>query len=269
MPQLAYMNKIYHDEQDAFNFNQWSTCAQLYRPNYKSLTTYLNATAFNNTGVVSMNQFNPNVLFAGTITSLATTNFSLFITHIRSLYSSGHILVVEPSSKHYQSYREKYNELPIYVRQEITKTLCIGDVSALTLDPNTTIQIINMSTLGSQGPVPTNSQILNQSMRSYAGKALEGTFGVQRLNTVSPSWLSAATTTDSLKGLYQCYYYYIDSLNISHTIPFYENAPPGTAGASLVKLTDTMWSKDMTWSWISYSGLSLNSQTNLSSQFST
>jgi len=254
------------DEQDSFNFTQWSTCAQLYRPNYKSLTTYLNATAFNNTGIVSMNQFNPNVLFSGTIITLATTDFSLFITHVTSLYNNKQISIVEPSSKNYQYHREKYNDLPIYIRQEISKVLSIGEVSALTLDPNTTIQIINLSTLGSQGPVPTNSQILNQSMRSYAGKALDGTFGVQRLNTISPSWLAAANTNELTNGLYQCYYYYIDSSSTAHTVPFYENAPVGTVLASLVPLTDTLWSKDMTWSWVSYSGLSLNSQTNISAQ---
>lgn len=254
------------DEQDAFDFDQWSACAQLYRPIYKSVTTYLNATAFNNTGIVSINQFNPNILFAGTILTLSTSNFSLFITHVKSLFNNKHIEVIEPSSKFYQHHREKYGILPIYIRQEISKILGIGDVSALTLDPNTSIQIVNLSTVGSVGPVPSNSQIMNQSMRSYAGKALEGTFGVQRLNTISPSWLSAANTADATSGLYQCYYYYIDASSVSHSVPFYENAPPLTPAASLVVLTDTLWSKDMTWSWVSYSGLSLNSQTNLSAQ---
>jgi hypothetical protein len=95
-------------------------------------------------------------------------------------------------------------------------------------------------------------------------------FSVQRLNTITPSWLAGSNTytvADGIKGLYQCWTSEIDGTSMETiTIPLFENASIGTAGIALKALYDTLWTKDMTWSWVRFSGLSLNSQTSVSTQ---
>nr|WAY16534.1 hypothetical protein [Hepelivirales sp.] len=59
------MNNVSVNE--LYNYNNWSTDVNLFRPCYKSTTFSLNATMFNNTGMVVGNQFNPSILFAGNL----------------------------------------------------------------------------------------------------------------------------------------------------------------------------------------------------------
>nr|WAY16453.1 hypothetical protein [Hepelivirales sp.] len=52
-----------------YNWNNWEDDANKFRVIYKSTTQTLNATAFNNTGIVTGNQFNPAILFQGFLNS--------------------------------------------------------------------------------------------------------------------------------------------------------------------------------------------------------
>jgi hypothetical protein len=265
------------DIQDAYDAKRFCADAQLYRPAYKSITTQLNATAFNNTGIVTGNQFNPNIMFAGSLLSMAHGQPELLTHFVRSAerraQSVGRSLIVRRDHPDYGRHLKSFSNFPTYIQDELRKVLSANSDHAVDLDPNTDVQIVNFGQKAPVSgsiqidPVPSASQLLNQSMRSYTGRAREGTFAVQRLNTVSPDWLTAGNTSHSSAplqhGLYQCYYFILDGSLAPHVIALTENLPDGaTEGEAITKpLLDTIWSKDMTWSWLLYEGLSLNTQT--------
>jgi hypothetical protein len=250
------------DDNDLYDFWKFADDAQLYRPVYKSLTTYLNATAFNDTGFVTTNQFAPPILFSGSLLSYSTQRPLEFLSFIKS-YARYNSLVVQKDNL-------KYDEFPRYVRDMIHSKLLIGASDArLNIDPNVTIQVVNLGgvglTDGNGISVPSMSQVLQQSQRSYGGKALEGTFGVQRLNTIAPSWQIAGNTyrgSPHQNGLYQCWIHTISADGSIHFVPLTANVPLGTTPLQLGPFTayDALWSSDMTWQWIHYSGLSFSNQ---------
>lgn len=248
-----------------YNFRNWVEDVNLYRPIGKSTTFYLNATMFNNTGMVVGNQFNPNILFAGTLLGLAFERPQLFYAMVKSMYQHKQISTTRDSNC-----IEKWLNFPHYHRVEILKHLNLNPTDHLNLDPNTNHQIINLGRISTEPGIvnfPTSSQILGNSMRSYGGKALEGAFSVQRLNTIAPQWLAsgntrAAVDTSEITGLYQCWRAELQGSDDDYILtPFHENADVGVLESSLRALYDTLWSKDMTWSYVFFSGLSLNPQT--------
>jgi hypothetical protein len=91
-------------------------------------------------------------------------------------------------------------------------------------------------------------------------------FSVQRLNTITPQWLAGANTNNQAAGLYESYTYTVDAIGQPHFVPLFENVSVGGGTDDFVVCRDTLWSKDMTWSWVRFSGLSLNSQTSVSTQ---
>lgn len=261
------------DTQTLYEFANWRHDANLYRPVYRSLTTYLNATAFNDTGTVAGNQFNPNILFGGTIVTLAHENYLLFKHYVRQLHRRRVIKTYHASHRDYNTHSDRFNAFPKFIRDDIVSSECFtldtnNNFSSTDftydLDPNVTIQIVSFN--HSNEDIPDLSQILTQSERSYGGRAREGTFTVQRLNTLSPSWLSSSNTliSGTANGLYQCYLFFINETG-GHLVPLYDNNPVG-AFTSPTYLYDTLWTKDMTWSWTRYEGLSLNAQTSVNTQ---
>jgi hypothetical protein len=89
---------------------------------------------------------------------------------------------------------------------------------------------------------------------------MEGAFCVQRLNTIAPSWVVGSNSinqTSDYPGLYYCYTYTIGSDGAGHFVPIAEDANEGDA-PPFKTLMDTMWTTDMTMSWVKFSGLSLN-----------
>lgn len=237
---------------DAYDMTRFCRDANLYRPAFKSLTTYLNATMFNNVGTVSGCQFNPNVLFAGTILTMAQEKPSLFIRFAKCLVASKHWKINKLGDDC------AYLKIPKYVREELAEVLGLKMSEAIELDPNVSIQVVSFN--GQVSTVPTQSQILNMSQRSYGGKAVDGSFTVHRLNTIAPSWLTTSNTDvtagTSRDGLYLCYRFFIRADGSESFGPFYEKL----GGVTRI-LRDTLWSKDMTWSWVKYAGLSPNLNT--------
>jgi hypothetical protein len=267
------------DIQDLYDFDNWESDANLYRPVYRSLTTYLNATAFNDTGTVAGNQFNPSILFSGSLVSLSQTNYQLFRDYVKYHVKTGRYIPYHTTHIEYEAISSKFLRFPRYVRDDIISSAgftaidSVDDFTAYAynLDPDTTLQVVNMgqlSTTANLDFVPSLSQILGQSERSYGGRARDGTFTVQRLNTIAPVWLSAANTSSRpLVGLYECYYFFVADNN-THLIPLFDNVPPGTSSSDIINfvLYDTLWTKDMTWSWTRYDGLSLNTETSVNTQ---
>jgi len=256
--------------QDNYNFTNWNQDANKYRMAYKSSTFYLNATAFNNTGMVVGSQFNPNIMFAGTIQTFANTMPSHFYEFVRDGLKAGRYTVT-PASKATEEALAGWESIPHYHRAEIVRVANLNPNEIVNLDPDTAIQVISFGrVLTNQSiGVPSSSNILAQSMRSLGCKAQEGMFSVQRLNTVSPRWLTSANTINTLQalpGLYQCFTYSIDAAMIGHFVALSYNTADGTAAGSIPVLLDTLWSPDMTWSWVRFSGLSLNTAANNSTQ---
>lgn len=258
---------------DAYNTDHFHEDAQLYRPAYKSTTAMLNATYFNNTGLVACNQFNPNILFSGTILSMAHENAQAFYEYMRCRHRKIHHGLCSNARKvDHDVHLTNFSLFPTYIQTELRRVLELKDDQVPMIDPNLSIQIINFS---NSGPVdvppnqptfvPTPSQLLNQSQRAYSGKAMDGCFSINRLNTVSPDWITAGNTSNAIAtGLYECWTYFKDSTGAAHYNPLTDNVAPGAT--AITQLYDTLWSKDMTWSWIVFQGLSMNSQTSTSMQ---
>jgi hypothetical protein len=249
---------------DTYDWDNWFYDANKYRQAYRSTTICLNATMFNNVGMVSSCQFNPAVLFTGTILTLAEKDPALFMRHMRAQMTAKKINILSRTHAEYDDKLTHWLRLPKHIRLDLAEVFGLKDTDALELDPNTLFQLINFGNSGedtlNSDFVPTLSQVLQSSQRSMGGKAMEGTFTVQRMNTVAPKWYVANTTKagggyPNLKGLYQCNTYWIDNLNIPHVVSFFENAPTGTLLPALVPLCDTEWGDDWTWSWTHFKGM--------------
>lgn len=255
------------DVQDNYDFTKFSTDATLYRPAYKSITTNLNATMFNDTGLVAGCQFNPNVLFAGTLLSMAHEEPKLLVEYAK-LHHGKRNIHVPWNHADIDKHTKNHSSFPSYIMADLVSKLGLPKDAIVDLDPNTSAQVVSfgkVNTSGSQPSfVPSPSQILTLSTRSASWPAKEGTFGTSRLNTITPAWLAASNTSVAGNQLYECYVFYLDSANSPHFVGLGDNKAPGPIGTT--PLYDTQWSKDMTWQWHFYQGLSLNSQASTSFQ---
>jgi hypothetical protein len=237
--------------QDNFEFQNWSNTVNLYRPCYKSITMYPNVTAFNNQGIVSVQQFNPNILFSGSMSSMSYEQpklFNMALDHLYSIKGDDLFFTSETHSDFHHALIENWFK---------TRKLRSRGVN---LDPNNFLQIINMGKVGYESDsvslVPTPSQIAQNSMRSYQDKFINGAFVVSRVNTLSPKWMSGSNTQMSTKGLYECWSYTIGSDDSTHLVQLSDST---SSGASLAPvMLDTLWSSDMTWQIIRMQGISPN-----------
>jgi hypothetical protein len=242
--------------QDNFDFKVWSKTANNYRPVAKSTTIYPNVTAFNNQGILSAQQFNPTLLFAGTLSDLSYNNVKLFHHYLDELYKSSKRSFVRDVS-------QVHPELNLYAFESWMRSRALKP-TGLELDPNVFIQIVNLGTIGYltdiASLVPTPSQILTNSMRSYADKFINGAFTVQRINTLSPAWMAGSNTfiNSVYPGLYQCYTFTQSVDGSGHLISLKEPSVIGVASDQLAPLLDTLWTQDMTWSFIRMQGITPN-----------
>ncbi len=269
---------------DAYDAKRFYQDATVYRPVYRSTTAYLNATQFNNTGIVTVAQQNPNILFAGSLLT-AAQSFPQFLELYKALHrqhvAQGGLPHVGPRDPDHQLHREAFQRFSRSAQLDIQHALQLSPDQVPTLDPNTSIQLLGLGSSGtnsSTAPLqpgnqifPTSSQLANMSARSYAGKARDGVFTVQRLNTIAPAWHAAGNFSTAAipnpanfnNGLYQCWYAWNYTTNAGSGIyiaPFYENTTPPASPALDNVLLDTLWSSDMTFSYILFEGLSLNPQ---------
>lgn len=250
-----------------YNFANAASDMQLYRTNYKSMTAYANMTAFNDVGLVTINQFNPSILFYGGLDEFAAKEPVKFMNFVRSQIKTGHIRVSTPKCKNYEVATMKYMSFPRYIREELQRFCGLKDVDSIDIDPNAEIQILNLGQTGADPaaqddfPVPVASQVLQQSTRSYGGKAKDGAFVVQRLNTIAPNWQTVSNQVNfaaPIPGLFFCFFNYQDSTGVDHFIPINDNAQPGTIAANLPILQDTLWTSDMTFAWVQFNGIMPN-----------
>lgn len=244
--------------QDNFDFKNWYSTVNLYRPCYKSITLYPNVTAFNNQGIISAQQFNPNILFAGSMSAMSYEQPKTFMMALDHLYS------VKDDALFHSS--ETHSDFHHVVVDSWFKTRKLRS-RGLNLDPNNFIQILNMGNVGYESDasslVPTPSQIAQNSMRSYQDKFINGAFVVSRINTLSPKWMAGTNTTtnSNIRGLYECWYFTVSNDGSPHLVRLVDPAAPGTAIGDATTMVDTLWSSDMTWQVIRMQGISPNTLT--------
>lgn len=249
--------------------NIWKD-ANLYRPIYSSITTYPNVTAFNNLGIVTAAQFNPPIEFTGTVPAFVDARPSKAHKFIKALLDSGGRF----SAKHdwdydfirrYSKYFEDFEESEL-IKEMAGFTLVSKPKQKekpqnhFTITPDMEFQIINFAAQvnnisgNSDGAVvPTSSQLINMSTRSFACQAREGNFMVNRLNTTQPKWYATSHNkqTFSPYGLYECWYSFTDALGNDNYQRFVYKAPDGRTRTCY----DTFWSDEMTWGWTVYDGM--------------
>lgn len=249
--------------QDNFDFKSWSSTVNLYRPCYKSLTLYPNVTAFNNQGIVSAQQFNPNILFSGTLSTMSYEQPKLFMLALDHKYKEQNDAMFHNSETH--------TDFHVSVVESWFKTRKIRN-RGLNLDPNNYIQIVNLGNVGYESDIvslaPTPSQIAQNSMRSYQDKFVNGAFVVSRVNTLSPKWMSGSNTAGKA-GLYECWSFTVSSDNQPHLTALKDPATVGNTPAQTPTMLDTLWSSDMTWQIIRMQGISPNPVTATTSNSST
>lgn len=235
-------------------FDNLRNDAMTIRPAYRSMTTYLNATAFNDVGIASGIQFNPALLFRGTVSRLATTDYQIFKNWAKYHIKRGNTF-----------HKSLLDELPGFIVVELKKMERELETFDTTNDkpeaiPDLQIQIIDFGRMGNLisgnqdgAIVPTQSQMMNLSARSYAGKARDGLYAVNRLNTLTPQWLPASKTEPAVNDYFECWYSFIDPMGNHNLYPF-SHQPVQNA----VICRDAPWSTDFTWTWMVYEGLSPN-----------
>lgn len=240
--------------------NRFAQDVQLYRPTYRSHTSTLNATMFNNTGMVSVNQFNPNIMFRGFTSSFALQKPAEFVEFITSLYKTGSVQQIDAKSPDFEKQINLWRKYPKWIRDDISERLNLK--TGLNLSPDANIQILYLGAIGNSSDfVPDSAQILTQSSRSYGGPAKEGTFTVSRLNTLTPEWLSSSNMSTSTfsEGLFQCFIGYREIGGPIHILALDDPTSPAPL-TTRIPLFDTAWSDNMTASWTLYEGLSYNAQ---------
>lgn len=255
---------------DVYDFKRFASDATLFRPCYKSMTTHLNATAFNNIGMVTGNQFNPNVMFQGVPDGFLQTNFKAGLSFVKHLIRTGVANIVDGDELLVGGHdlTDLCASIPRYLATELRHELKLKNTQSVSIPANYYIQVLLMNPSSSPVewngtfPFPSAAQIMQQSARSYNGKALEGTFTVSRLNTVSPSWKPAANTINPGDANVFLPYCYFAMFNPTGDWTFGNWWEPAKVGSLVKPLRDTYWTQDMTCSWTLYDGLTFNSSNN-------
>jgi hypothetical protein len=303
---IAYLPFIYVDKigrwiQDVANVkynNQYNTdrlCvdAMTWRPTYKSITGTLNATYFNNTGLVVAAQFIPQIGFRGTIAYMAETNFTLFKAFIKHKRDNNEIVIhqnkisdkirknfdeedsdyevisdYDSRCKRVTKFKEEFEaNIPPYIRDRLIHEGVMTKNEVPLFSVQTSVQVIDFAGSpnpilpGSLSPVPSTDQLLQNSVRSYTDKAMEGVFAVNRLTTIDPKWRTSGILRPETEnfGQYQCYW----SVYLSPTQPVLygfqsQTSQEGLTPTQIPTLLDHEWSQDMTWTWIIFKGLTAN-----------
>jgi len=163
------------------------------------------------------------------------------------------------SSKKSIPLEDQFTHISVNEKEEFN-----NDPLTLDLDPSASIQFAFMGQMAGQGyAVPTLDEMLNSDTRSAVYPAREGSFSINRLNTVAPAWKTPTNGRQTANGLFTCYIadYSVDGL--FHFYPLYTRAE---LGAVSTQALDTQWTNDMTWQWIQYQGLSYNSNQDVVTQ---
>lgn len=236
-----------------YDFKNFKDDAMLSRIDYKSTTVTLNATMFNNVGYAVESQFNPNIIFQESFLALCRSHpehaYAIAVLHGKKVRNSDTAKITDWSK--FDSHHIKE------IERRTGRTM-----DDLRLDPRRGIQILELGRSDDSNGFPAFdfSQILNLSSKSYTGPARDGTFSVQRLNTVNPKWCTAGSsnTNAGAFGQYSCYISYTLSDGEIKMYQIMENQVLGLTADKLVPAFDTLWTSDMTFTISMFDGLALN-----------
>lgn len=280
---------------DSLDFDTWATNANLFRLIYKSTTVTLNATMFNDVGLVAAYQFTPSLLFSGTLAGFLDSSRVDALKFINDLYFRNGIVkygekgfvsvdeskvdlhhcyhVIHADHHHFDIAKKGWLKFPRSVRADIcdsfnssefaAKNKIVVDVEAakyvLSLNPDSNIQILNLNNSGNgvNNYAPTINQVVSTG-RDYSTDAKEGCFMVQRLTQPNIQWLNATRTSGRADNPIPFLYgCYIFTNAGSTYLPLLEQRTvPGTG--PIVILRDTAWTDQMTMGWIVFDGLQTN-----------
>nr|WAY16382.1 hypothetical protein [Hepelivirales sp.] len=235
-----------------YDFKNFKDDAMLSRIDYKSNTITLNATMFNNVGFCVESQFNPNIVFQENFLSLCRNHpeYAYKIAKLKAARASRDTVKISDWSN-FDAHHIKE------IERRTGRTM-----DDLRIDPRVGIQIIELGKIDfSNGSEQFDfSQILNLSSKSYTGPARDGSFSVQRLNTVNPKWCTAGSSNalTFVNGQYECYYSYTLPDGASSLNQLFENQAIDTPVNAIKPAFDTLWTSDMTFTICMYDGLALN-----------
>ncbi len=246
-----------------YDFKNFKNDAMLSRIDYKSTTTTLNATMFNNVGYCVESQFNPNIVFQENFLSLCRS-YPHYAYKIADLHSKRYI-----NNPHGYAKIGDWSDFDAHHIKEIERRTG-RTMDDLRLDPRQGIQILELGRSDDSNGTPAFdfSQILNLSSKSYTGPARDGCFNVQRLNTVNPKWCTAGSsnTSASVYGQYACYISFVLPDGNVKLLQIFENQIIGALATNLIPAFDTLWTSDMTFTITMFDGLALNPETPTSFQ---
>lgn len=207
------------------------------RLEYKSTTISLNATAFNNQGVVTTSQFRPNI----------------------SIYRAGDLI-----ENHYHEMHDAEKMI-----ETLYKFYNIKYVPPTKIDPQTHhlqhlgVAVDNYIQILSPGTLPSvSTPIAMMSPNSTSVLATEGSFVVQKFDIDSIPYKSFANSKDagSAPGTYAGMPCYIRFQNPSvETFALYPIRVVGQPGNATEILTDLPWF-DFNWGYSLYEGMSIGFQ---------
>lgn len=206
---------------------------------YKSSTYELNATEFNNQGVVTVAQFRPNINLTTNSVALLkyskSKNYEKFVNILHHIYCNSEFEIIDE--------KKKYNKGDTLANK-------IHDIMAS--NANNSIQIVTL------GSIPqTSTDVLMLSPKAVSTKATEGAFVVQHFSQPVATFkdfgnqnvkVGVATEVTGIP----CFFELFDkSAGTVDIFPFFD---PITNPVR--DMTDLPWS-DLTWSWVFFEGLSV------------
>jgi hypothetical protein len=280
---------------DSLDFDTWAANTNLFRLIYKSTTITLNATMFNDVGIVAAFQFTPSLLFSGTLAKFLDTNRAAALKFINDLYSrTGCVKVPEkgfvtisdanPSFEHeyhaihsdhhhFEHAKKMWLSFPRSVRADIAESFNTSHFAiknkigvevdpgkyVLSLNPDSNIQILNLNNSGNgvNNYAPTINQVVSTG-RDYSTDAKEGCFMVQRLTQPNVQWLNATRTSGRADTPIPFLYgcYVFTNAGSTYTPLFEQQNIVGLARNTILR--DTAWTDQMTMGWVVFDGLCPN-----------
>jgi hypothetical protein len=225
------------------------------RISYKSTTSWLNATGFNNQGNVTTAQFRPNISVWPVVTALERVERFAPEDRLRALRCFARDFA--PSDEDDFEVIDDVNVAPALRIRSIEaqcsvlrKRLSLRSTTAV----NDAIQVLIL------GNIPTDpSQILMMSPNAVAESAKDGSFVVQRFSQPEIPYKDFAATglikpggVSELNGM-PCYYFTEATSTTGQLVSLDVDSQPGNKTGTLV---DLPWF-DFLWGWTLYEGLSV------------
>jgi len=249
-----------------YSFNNWQTDVASHRKTYKSSTYYLNATNFNNQGVVTTAKFKPDIVQGLSL-------LSLLDSHRGDSKSTANLINAARSSLNVKGYSLKHNQKSqeMYNKSQQDDEFVVLDTNGYKLPgEQMSYQILDFGSFStSQGAdlpfssqiyyntlLPeTSSQVLMSSPKSATRPAKDGAFVVlQQEDEIIPWVANTSNNVASVPaGLTLSFMRYSVS-GVSTYIPLYSSTLTGNTFSPAT--AEVQWSS-LDWSYTLFEGLTV------------